>query len=176
MKIEEKTKLVDELKEQLGRSKGFWITDFTGLPVETMMELRRNLRNSSFTYRVVKKSIFERVLQKLEITPSDEWIEGSVGICVGDDIVLGSRLLTDFQKDRANFKIKGCWFDNKRFSFTDIKEITILPGREVLMTTLLTTLNSPLYRLVQVLQALLTNLVQVLVQIKESRADKTKGG
>lgn len=175
MKKEEKARRVDELKEELSHRKGFWITDFTGLSVEAMMELRRKLRDNSFSYRVMKKSIFERVLQKLEVKASPEWIEGSVGICVGDDIILGSRLLTDFQRNKRGFKIKGCWFDSRSLSSSEIREVTLLPGRDALITRFLTTLNFPIYSLVQVLQALLTNLVQVLTQIKEDKNGREKG-
>lgn len=178
MKVEEKIKYINELKTKWCDYKGFWFTDFTGLPVEAMRELRRNLHNNSLTYRVIKKSILERILKELKIKTEEEWMEGPVGICIGNDLVLGSRLLTEFQKENSNFKIKGVWFEGKNFSLDKIKEIATLPGREVLMAKLLTNLNSPIYGLVQVLQSILMSLVWVLAQIKdrqETRSDDKSG-
>ncbi len=169
MKVEDKIKQVEGLKTNLSDIKGFWFTDFTGLPVETMREMRKNLRLNSLSYRVIKKSILSHLLEKLEIPISDEWMEGAVGVCMGSDLAVGSRLLTNLQKKETKFKLKGCWFEGRSFSLDEVKEIATLPGREVLVAQLLANLSSPFSGLIQVLQALLMNLSQVLVQIKDSK-------
>ena len=172
MKIEEKTKLVTQLSNVLESSKGVWFTDFTNLLVVEMSELRRTLRNNSLSYQVIKKSILLRALNKLNVEIADEWLDGPVGICTGDDIILGSRLLISFQRGRGNFKIKGCWFEGKNFSLDEIKQVATLPGREELIAKLLTTLSSPLYGLVQIFQTLETNLVNALTQIRDNKESK----
>jgi large subunit ribosomal protein L10 len=174
MNIEQKTEAIERLKGDLSGSKGFWFTDFTGLPVATMTQLRRDLRDGSLVYQVIKKSVAERVLEKMEIQPLDEWMEGPLGLCMGDDLVSGSRVLINFQRKEINFKIKGCWFDGKEFSRDQIREIATLPGREALMTKLVCTMNSPVYGFVQVLQSLLTNLAQVLGQVRDKRDSEEK--
>jgi large subunit ribosomal protein L10 len=174
MKIEKKIEVVERLEKELSGSKGFWFTDFTGLPVGAMVQLRRDLRGSSLVYQVMKKSVAERVLEKMEIELSDEWMEGPLGVCMGDDLVSGSRILIEFQKKQINFKIKGCWFDGNEFSRDEIRAIAALPGREALIAKLVCTMNSPVYGFVQVLQSLLTNLAHVLGQVRDKRETEEK--
>ncbi len=172
MKIEEKAQVVEKMKEEFCNIKGLWFTDFTGLPVSAMMKLRRNLRDNSLTYRVIKKSILKRALEKLGIEKKDEWFEGSCGICMGNDVVLGSRTLSKFE----GIKIKGAWFDGEVIPSTSIKEIANIPGQEILIGKLLSDLKLPLFGFIWVLRGILSEIVCVLDGVRKVKTKGDKNG
>ena len=172
MKIEEKAKVVEELKKKLCDVKGLWFTDFTGLPVADMMKLRRNLRDNSLTYHVIKKSILKRALEKSEIKEESEWFDGSCGVCMGNDVILGSRILSEFE----GLKIKGAWFDGEVILSASVKDIAKIPGREVLIGKLLSDLKLPIFGFVWVLRDILSKMVYVLDGVRKAKMKGDENG
>lgn len=168
MKVEEKARQVEELKDKFSQVKGLWFTDFTGLPVDAMVALRRDLRDNSLTYRVIKKSVLKRVLEKLGIEREAEWFDGGCGVCMGNDIVLGCRVLSGFE----GLKLKGGWFSGEVIPSLKVKEIAKIPGRDVLLGNLLADLNFSISGFVWVLQGILSKIVWVLDEVRRKKGDK----
>ena len=169
MKRELKEKLIVELESGLSKSKGVWLTDFRGLNVETMGKLRRKLRENSLRYQVVKNSILQFALQRAKIEPLTEYLDGPTGICFGDDPIVVARILTEFQKEAGAPRFKAGWFDGRILSPDEIKDIALIPGREVLLSELLNILVAPLSDFVFKLQSILRKLVLVLDEVAKKK-------
>ncbi|MDI6840179.1 MAG: 50S ribosomal protein L10 [bacterium] len=169
MKRELKEKIVDELKSALSNSKGIWLTDFRGLDVETIGKLRRRLRENSLRYQVVKNSILQFALQKAKIEPLTMYLDGPTGICFGDDPVLVARILTEFQREVGAPNLKVGWFDGKILSPGEIKDIALIPGRDVLLSEFLNILVAPLSNLIFTLQSILRKLVLILDEVVKKK-------
>ncbi len=172
MKLEEKTKVVEELREKIDSVKGLWFTDFTGLPVAEMMKLRRDLREGSLTYHVIKKSMLKRAVEKSKVEENNEWFEGACGVCMGDDVIAGSRVLSAFE----GIKVNGAWFDGKAIPSGNIKDIAKIPGRDVLIGKLLSNLNMPIVSFIGTLRDILGRMVYVLDGVRKVKIKGDENG
>ena len=99
-----KIQVVEELTSLLGTAKGVYLTDFTGLTVEQMQDLRRKCRKEQIEYRVVKRTLLQRAARGSGLPALDAGLNGPCGIVVSQtDQVAPARVLADFAK--ANDKI-----------------------------------------------------------------------
>src|ERR671913_1280597 len=92
----EKQRLVDELREKIKGAKALYYTDFTGLNVKRMTELRRRLRKAGVEYVVIKNTLALRAVNESGLT--GERLRGPTGVVVAKDPVVAAKLLTDFAK------------------------------------------------------------------------------
>src|ERR671928_2019355 len=96
MKRPEKEQLVDELKQKLKSAKALYYTDFTGLNVKSMTELRRRLRKQGVEYVVIKNTLALRAVNESGLT--GERLKGPTGLVVTSDPVGAAKIITDFAK------------------------------------------------------------------------------
>lgn len=100
MRLEEKKQITGELVEQLQSAGTIYLTDFTGLGVKDMTELRSRLRQEGVRYRVVKNTLMERALEGLGLPDLSEHLEGPTGLIMGDeDPVAPARIVKEFAKE-----------------------------------------------------------------------------
>src|ERR687893_3033461 len=93
----EKQQLVTELREKIKGARALYYTDFTGLNVKRMTELRRRLRKAGVEYVVIKNTLALRAVNESGLTA--QRLRGPTGIVVGNDPVAGAKVLTDFAKE-----------------------------------------------------------------------------
>ena len=116
MKKPEKDKLVAELKEKLQGAKALYYTDFSGLKVKNMTELRRRLRKANVEYVVIKNTLALRALNEsgLVATP----LKGQTGLVIARDAVAAAKVLADFAKENDQRPaMKGGVLEGKALSF-----------------------------------------------------------
>src|SRR3982751_4113757 len=97
MKRPEKEQLVIELKEKMKGATALYYTDFTGLNVKRMTELRRRLRRANVEYVVIKNTLALRAVNESGLV--GERLRGPTGLVVTKDPVAAAKLLTDFAKE-----------------------------------------------------------------------------
>src|SRR5262250_971376 len=97
MKKPEKDKLVAELKSKIKGAKALYYTDFTGLNVKRMTELRRRFRKAGVEYVVIKNTLALRAINESGLTGTR--LRGPTGVVVSKDPVAAAKLLTDFAKE-----------------------------------------------------------------------------
>src|SRR6059058_3227383 len=97
MKRTEKEQLVVELKDKIGGAQALYYTDFTGLNVKRMTELRRRLRKANVEYVVIKNTLALRAVNESGLV--GETLKGPTGLVVGKDPVAAARVLTEFAKE-----------------------------------------------------------------------------
>jgi large subunit ribosomal protein L10 len=166
VKIEEKKQIVDDLHEKLSRSKVVIVTDFKGLDVTGITELRRKLREAQIEYQVVKNTLLVRASEETDVALIKDSFKGPSAIALSyDDPVLPAKVLTEFAKDNKNLEIKAGVLDGKVLDQAAIRSLSALPSREVLIgqalsvmigvpTGLARALNDVPRRLMNVLQAI----------------------
>src|ERR687894_714869 len=112
MKRQEKEKLVTELTDKIKGAKALYYTDFTGLNVKRMTELRRRLRRAGVEYVVIKNTLALRAVNESGLV--GERLRGPTGIVVATDPVAGAKVLTDFAKENdSRPAVKGGMFDGR---------------------------------------------------------------
>jgi large subunit ribosomal protein L10 len=168
MKRTDKEQLVRELKEQIGSAKALYYTDFTGLNVKRMTELRRRLRKAGVQYVVIKNTLALRAVNESGLV--GERLKGPTGLVMASDPVEAAKILTEFAKaNDARPAVKGGMFDGTAIDAAQVKRLAAMPSREQMLAELGAGLQSPLSAMLGAMNALLTNFAGALEALKTQR-------
>jgi large subunit ribosomal protein L10 len=165
---EQKVEQVDLLAEKLKKAKVAVLTDYRGLKVNQIQELRGKLRAGNVEYRVVKNTLARRAAEAAGYKALESELRGPIAIAFGyDDLSLPPRLINEFVRTtRLKVEIVGGLVEGRVFDRDQIKQLADLPSREVLLAQLLGTLQSPVAQLVGIMQTPLQQLMGVLEAYK----------
>src|SRR5919206_5349670 len=112
MKRNEKEQLVSELSGKIKGAQALYYTDFTGLNVKRMTDLRRRLRKAGVEYVVIKNTLALRAVNESGLV--SQRLKGPTGIVVAKDAVAGAKVLSDFAKENDQKPaLKGGLFDGQ---------------------------------------------------------------
>lgn len=151
----ERQAMVEELTASLGASTNIYVTDFTGLDVHLMTQLRRQLRDAGARYVVVKNTLARRALAAQAITALDGHLTGPVGLVLaGADPLPAAKVIRDFAKAHSRPALTIGMVDGKPVEAAYIQRLGELPSRDVLLAQVAGMLNGMLYQVVGVLEAL----------------------
>lgn len=174
MQRPEKEQLVQEVSDKLSQAKSFILTDFSGLNVAQVTELRNRFRESSVDYRVIKNTLSELALKNVGFTNLHEYLTGPTAIAFSyDEPAAPAKIISDFLKAHKEVKkpeIKLCVVENEILTPEETKELIDLPSKEVLIARLLGGINAPLSGLVGSLNEMVTKLVRTLKAVEEKKA------
>jgi large subunit ribosomal protein L10 len=161
---EQKAEQVELLVEKLKKAKVAVLTDYRGLKVGQMQELRGKLRTGNVEYRVVKNTLARRAADSAGYGALESELKGPIAIAFGyDDLSLPPRLINEFVRTtRLKVEVVGGLVEGRVFNRDQIKQLADLPSREVLLAQLLGTLQSPVGQLVGIMQTPVQQLVGVL--------------
>src|SRR5437660_1117501 len=165
---EQKVEQVDVLTEKLKKAKVAVLTDYRGLTVSQMQELRARLRTGNVEYRVVKNTLARRAADAAGYKALESELKGPIAIAFGyEDLSLPPRLINEFVRTtRLKLEVVGGLVEGRVFNRDQVKQLADLPSREVLLAQLLGTLQSPVGQLVGIMQTPLQQLMGVLEAYK----------
>ena len=164
-----KTEGIRKIKELIQSSSDVIFTDFRGLNVAQITELRRSLKDKEGEYRVVKNSYARLALNELGFPFEDEFLIDPTALALAQaDIGPITKVLSDFTRD-STLRIKGGLVDGKVVSASEVEAISKLPGREQLYAILMGTMNGPLRNLVYLMNEVVTKLVRTLQAVADSK-------
>jgi large subunit ribosomal protein L10 len=164
-----KTEGVKKIKELIESSQDVIFTDFRGLNVAQITELRRSLQDKEAEYRVVKNSYARLALKELGFPFNEDFLIDPTALTLArSDIGPITKVLFDFTKD-STLKIKGGLVDGKLVSSTEVEAISKLPGRNELYAILMGTMNGPIANMVYALNGIVTKLVRTVQAVAESK-------
>jgi len=153
-KTERQTK-VEALTERLGGSPDIYVTDFSGLSVGKITELRRRLRAAGAQYVVVKNTLAQRALAANQVGALDDHLAGPTGLVLaGADPLAAAKVLSDFAKEHQKPKVRVGLVDGRAVDPAYVKRLGELPSREALLGQFAGCLNGILYQMVGALEAL----------------------
>ena len=175
MRIAEKEQVVERLGERLEQSKGLYLTDFTGLDVASMTELRRRLAEAGVELVVVKNTLARRALAGSVYEPLVEQLEGPNAFALpSSDAVVAAKILTDFARERDKPAIKAGVIGGQVVSMEQIRRIAALPPREVLLAQLVGSAGAPIAGLVYTLSGLLAKFVRTVDALRAHMASQSE--
>jgi large subunit ribosomal protein L10 len=168
MKRAEKEQLVSDLRDKLQGAKSLYYTDFTGLNVKRMTELRRRLKKQGVDYVVIKNTLALRAVNESGLV--GERLKGPTGLVMGADPVAAAKVLTDFAKEfEQKPTVKGGLLDGKAIDSAQVKQLASLPSREQMLADLGAGLQSPMAAFVGALNGLLYMFAGALDALKSQR-------
>lgn len=169
-KLEEKQKTVKQIEQKLQDAALVVFTDFRGLSVEEMTNLRNRLRAPGVEVKVLKNTMTEFALKNQGY---EELIEHIVGpnavVFSNEDPVAPAKAIFDFIKQFKKLEVKIGLLEGQMVTADKIKALADLPPREVLIAQVLGTMQAPISSLVYVLNANITGLARALDQIREQK-------
>jgi large subunit ribosomal protein L10 len=157
MKRSDKEQLVAELKSKLDGAEGVFYTDFTGLNVKRMTELRRRFKRAGVEYVVIKNTLALRAVNEAGLT--GQALKGPTGVVVAKEAITAAKLLTDFAKENdAKPTVKGGLYEGAAIDAVMVKKLASLPTRDEALSILVGTFNSVLSMFALALEAKKTQL------------------
>ncbi|MBW1838526.1 MAG: 50S ribosomal protein L10 [Deltaproteobacteria bacterium] len=173
MNKETKAQIVSHLASKFKEATFAVLTDYRGLKVEELSQLRNELRNVSTDYRVAKNSLLKRASTETAFEQLHQYLVGPTAIMLGyDDPIVPSKVLVKFLGNYSKLNIKAGLLQDKILSAEEIKALSLLPGRKELLAKIVSLCTQPQMRLLNALNYLPLKLVQVLSAIEKSKLDK----
>jgi len=170
VKINEKKRIVEDLHEKFSKSKVVILTDYKGLDVDSINDLRRRLRESQIQYQVVKNSLLIRASKDTDVELIKDSFKGPSAVALSfDDPVSPAKVLTDFVGENENLEVKIGVMNGKVLDINAIKALSALPSREALIGQLLSVMTGVPTGLVRALSDVQRQLLNVLMAVKEQR-------
>jgi large subunit ribosomal protein L10 len=168
MKREEKEKLVSELSQKLNSAQSLYYTDFTGLNVKRMTDLRRRLKKAGVEYVVIKNTLALRAVNESGLVA--DTLKGPTGLVVARDPVSAAKVLSDFAKENEDRpQVKGGLLSGKKIDNAQLKRLAALPSREQMLADLGAGMQSPMAAFVGALNGLLYMFAGALDALKTQR-------
>ena len=168
MKRTDKEQLVSDLRDKLQNSKSLYYTDFTGLNVKRMTDLRRRLKRAGVDYVVIKNTLALRAVNESGLV--GERLKGPTGLVLGADPVAAAKVLSDFARENEQKPaVKGGLLEGKAIDSAQIKQLASLPSREQMLADLGAGLQSPMAAFVGALNGLLYMFAGALDALKSQR-------
>ena len=164
MPTEKKEQIVAEFQAALEKCSVGILTDYRGLTMAQMTDLRRKLRAANIEYRVIKNSLAQvaaKNVGKEDLVPS---FTGPMAVALGfGEIPDPAKVLTDYIKtSKSILKIKGGFFENSVLDADGVEKLAKLPPKDVLIAQVLGGIQSPLYGIVNVLAGTMRGIMNVL--------------
>ena len=168
MKRPDKERLVAELKAKLDGAKALYYTDFTGLNVKRMTELRRRLRKANVEYVVIKNTLALRAVNESGLVSTR--LKGQTGLVIAKDAVAAAKVLADFAKENdARPAVKGGLLEGKALDVDQVKKLATMPSREQMLAELGAGLQSPLAAFAGALNGLLYMFAGALESLRTQK-------
>ncbi len=168
MKRSEKEQLVSELREKIEGATALYYTDFTGLNVKRMTDLRRRLRKANVEYVVIKNTLALRAVNESGLV--GERLRGPTGLVVSRDPVAAAKVITDFAKENDQRPaVKGGMFEGKAIDKAQITKLASMPSREQMLAELGASMQAPMAAFVGALNGLLYMFAGALDALREQR-------
>ncbi|MBO4981770.1 MAG: 50S ribosomal protein L10 [Lachnospiraceae bacterium] len=156
-KVELKKPIVEEISASIKDAQSVVVVDYRGLTVEQDTQLRKNLREAGVTYKVYKNTFLNFAFKGTEFEGLTQYLEGPTAVAISaDDATAPARVLAQFAKTADKLEIKGGVVEGTVYDAKGMAAIANIPSREVLISKLLGSLQSPI-----------TNFARVMNQLAE---------
>lgn len=164
MPTEAKERTVAELVETFGKAKVVIATNYSGLSVNQMTDLRRRLRDQGVEFRVIKNRLALRAAEQAGNNLVPQLLDGVTGLAFGyDDPVVVAKTLDEFVKaTRAPLAVRSAIIEGQLYTTAQVTALANVPPKEELLGRLVSGLNAPITRLVYALNGTVQGLAVVL--------------
>jgi len=164
----DKQKIVADLAEKLKGAQALYYTDFTGLNVKRMTELRRRLRKAGVEYVVIKNTLALRAVNESGLVA--DRLKGPTGLVVTNDPVAAAKVISDFAKENdAKPAVKGGMLEGRALDVAQVKKLASMPSREQMLSELGAGFQAPMAAFVGALNGLLYMFAGSLEALRAQR-------
>jgi large subunit ribosomal protein L10 len=170
LNLEEKQHIVEDIHKKFLDAEIVIATDPKGLNVEDMTKLRRQLREASVEYQVVKNTLLTRASENTGVKNIAQYFRGPSAVAISyDDPVAPAKILSKFAEENSKLEVKVGVMGSSILTVDDVKALSKLPSREELLSKLLSCMNAVPGNFVRTLAAIPAGFVNVLQGIKDKK-------
>src|SRR5262245_25822814 len=164
---------VAELREELANAKTMIVSEYRGLTVKEIAEIRRALRKQDVTYRVVKNRLMRIAADDSVGEALSPLLTGPTAIAFGTDEAATAKAVLDAAKPYKIVKITGGVLGDRAIDADSVTRLATLPSREILLAKLAGGMQAPVGQLAGLFAAPLRNLGSVLAQVAEQKRSQS---
>ncbi|WP_304224851.1 50S ribosomal protein L10 [Gracilinema caldarium] len=167
-----KVSAIDELKQSFGAAPDFIFTDYRGLTVEQISNLRKQLRAKDATFKVVKNNFARIAFEQLSAPNVESYLTGPTAIAITPkDSNEVAKILIEFAKEVPALKVKGGLVGNTVYDAAQIEAFSKLPGRLELIAMLMSVMNAPARNMVSALNDINARLVRTIKAVGDKKQE-----
>ena len=165
----ERSEKIELLKKLFEATQGGVLTDFRGLDVAEITDLRRRFREVGVDYQVVKNTLTRIAVTNTSYESLSEFLKGPTGVASSDnDAFASAKVAIDYAKENGKFQVKCGFIEGSVLSLEEVKELSTLGSKEQLLSQFLSVLNGPTQKFLGVLNGVPQKFLGTL----QARADK----
>ena len=152
-KVELKQPIVQAIASEIEGAQSVVLVDYRGLTVAQDTELRKQLREAGVVYKVYKNTMMKRAFEGTEFAGLEDCLEGPSAIAISkDDATAPARIICNFTKDAPALELKGGVVEGTVYDIAGLTELSKIPSREVLLSRLLGSMQSPIANFARVIK------------------------
>lgn len=170
MPTEAKRETVAELREQIAGSRTLIVSEYRGLTVREIGEIRRNLRKQDVTYRVVKNRLMKIAAADSVRSALDELLVGPTAVAFGQDEGATAKAVIDTMRPYKTVRITGALLGDRAISADAVVRLAALPSRDVLLSQIAGAFAAPMATTAGLFDAPLRDVVGLIAALAEQRA------
>lgn len=166
----EKEDQVEKIRDRLKHAAAAILTDFRGLNVREIAQLRGKLREARIEYKVVKNTLLARAAESLGISGLEPYLQGPTAVAFSrEDPIAPARILAEYIRLMKKLELKGGLVEGRVMTADQVRALANLPSKSQLLALALGSLMSPIAGVAGVLVALQRSLVYSLDQIRQKQ-------
>ena len=170
MPSEKNIKELERLSDVFSKAKSIYFTEYHGLKVSEITKLRSEFYKADVEYLVAKNTLLKKAAFSNNIEGLDIILKGSTAIAVSyGEPVAPAKVIKEFTKESDLPGVKGILFDGHVLPGSDFKKLAEMPSKDVMLSQLISMLQSPLQKFVSTVHAPMQNVVGVLNSLKEKK-------
>jgi large subunit ribosomal protein L10 len=172
MERKEKEQIVADVVGLVAGTSGMFFTDFSGLTVEQMTDIRREFRKAGVEYRVAKNTLIRKALEQVGgYDALRDRLVGPTGVAFAyDDPVAPARIIQKFAEKHNKLSLKVCVIEQQVYDGSALADIARMPTRKDMMAAIVGSIQAPLAGVPTVINALMRDLVSVIGEIEKKKA------
>jgi len=169
---EKKTRAIGDLKDTFGTGNDYIFTNYRGLTVEQITNLRKLLRAKEVHYKVVKNNFARIAFQQLSAPDVSSYLVGPTAVAITPkDSNEVAKILYDFAKETPALQVKGALVSNSVYTAAQTEAFSKLPGKLELISMLMSVMNGPARNLAAALNDIPSRLVRTIKAIGDKKAE-----
>lgn len=168
----EKTKTIEEVKGMLDGVEGFVLADFQGMTVAEMTDVKKKIRETGASAKVIKNNLIQKALDAAQIAGVEPYLKGNTFfVWTKSDIAATLKTVAAYAKENEKFKLKGGYVTGQVCDSKAIVELSKLPGRLELISMIAGGVNAVIGQFVGVLNAVMSKFVGTIEALEKKQKE-----